>query len=154
MVAELVPDLDHDLHRGATHGTDREGGEQERDRATQEEPASTSGWSILIGNSWPARFIASRTASANEPNSDVAARTAVAIAIPFVIALVELPTASSPPRMLRGPASNSPDISAIRLGVIRTGPYVSIDTIAPTVVSIPMPVREMKYSRSASESPR
>ena len=31
-----------------------------------------------------------------------------------------------------------------------TGPYVSIETITPTVVSIPIPVRAMKYRRSAS----
>jgi hypothetical protein len=35
-----------------------------------------------------------------------------------------------------------------------TGPYVSIETITPTVVSIPMPVSEMKYRASAVFSPR
>jgi hypothetical protein len=34
------------------------------------------------------------------------------------------------------------------------GPYVSIDTMTPTVVSIPMPVSAMKYRRSAVELPR
>ena len=34
-----------------------------------------------------------------------------------------------------------------------TGPNVSIDTITPTVVSMPMPVSEMKYRRSAMVSP-
>jgi hypothetical protein len=61
-----------------------------------------------------------------------------------VIAFVELPTASSPPRISAGRPSNSPDISAIPWALSDTGPYVSIDTITPTVVSIPMPVSEMK----------
>ena len=34
------------------------------------------------------------------------------------------------------------------------GPYVSIDTMTPTVVSMPMPVSAMKYRRSAVVSPR
>jgi len=84
------------------------------------------------------------TASANDPNRDVAAITAVAIAMPLVIALVELPIASSPPRISAGRPSNSPDISAMPCALSEIGPYVSIDTMTPTVVSIPMPVSEMK----------
>ena len=84
----------------------------------------------------------------------MAARTAVAIAMPFVIAFVELPTASSPPRISAGRPSNSPDISAIPWALSEIGPYVSIETTTPTVVSIPIPVRAMKYSCSASVSPR
>ena len=84
----------------------------------------------------------------------MAARTAVAIAIPFVIAFVEFPTASSPPRISDGRPSNSPDISAMPWALSEIGPYVSIETTTPTVVSIPIPVRAMKYSRSASVSPR
>src|SRR4051794_19203131 len=94
------------------------------------------------------------TASANDPNSDVAAITAVAIAMPLVIALVELPIASSPPRISAGRPSNSPDISAMPCALSEIGPYVSIDTMTPTVVSIPMPVSEMKYSDSRVELPK
>ena len=83
-------------------------------------------------------------AASNEPNNDVAAITAVAIAIPFVIALVELPIASRPPRISAGRPSNSPDISAIPCALSEMGPNVSIETITPTVVSIPIPVREKK----------
>ena len=79
----------------------------------------------------------------NEPKSDVAAITAVAIAMPFVIAFVEFPMASRPVRISAGRPSNSPDISAIPCALSDTGPYVSIDTITPTVVSIPMPVSAM-----------
>ena len=43
----------------------------------------------------PAFASASLIAEVNEPNSAVAARTAVAIAMPLVIAFVVLPTASS-----------------------------------------------------------
>ncbi len=65
---------------------------------------------------------AATSASSNEPNSEVAAITAVAIAIPFVIAFVELPTASRPPRISAGRPSNSPDISAIPWALSDTGP--------------------------------
>ena len=34
------------------------------------------------------------------------------------------------------------------------GPYVSIETTTPTVVSIPIPASEMKYRRSAVVPPR
>ena len=55
-------------------------------------PTSTSGWSMRMpSNVKPASF----KATSNEPNNDVAAITADAIAMPLVIALVELPTASS-----------------------------------------------------------
>ena len=85
-----------------------------------------------------------RSASSNDPNSDVAAITAVAIAMPFVMAFVEFPIASRPPRISAGRPSNSPDISAMPCALSEIGPNVSIDTITPTVVSIPMPVSEMK----------
>jgi hypothetical protein len=64
--------------------------------------------------------------------------------MPFVIAFVELPIASRLPSTCAGRPENSPDISAIPCALSETGPYVSIDTITPTVVSIPMPVSEMK----------
>ena len=85
-------------------------------------PTSTLGRSTRIGNSIPSRPRASRTASANEPNSDVAAITAVAIAIPLVIAFVEFPTASRPVSTCAGRPSNSPDISAIPCALSDTGP--------------------------------
>ena len=105
-------------------------------------PTSTFGWSTRTPTnpSRPAR----RSASSNDPNSDVAAITAVAIASPFVIAFVELPTASRPVRTCAGRPLNSPDISAMPCALSDTGPNVSIETITPTVVSIPIPVSEMK----------
>jgi hypothetical protein len=64
--------------------------------------------------------------------------------MPFVIAFVELPTASSPPRISAGLPSNSPDISAMPCALSLIGPYVSIETTTPTVVSMPIPVSAMK----------
>src|SRR4029453_9384814 len=113
-------------------------------------PTRTLGSSTRIpSNGNPAR----RSASSKDPNSDVAAMTAVAIARPFVIALVELPTASRLPSTCAGRPSNSPDISAIPCALSDTGPKVSIDTMTPTVVSIPIPVSEMKYRASRALSP-
>ena len=65
---------------------------------------------------------ASLRASSNEPNSEVAAMTAVAIAMPFVMAFLELPMASRPPRIFAGLPSNSPDISAMPCALSETGP--------------------------------
>ena len=48
--------------------------------------------------------------------------TAVAIAMPFVMAFVELPTASRPPRISAGRPSNSPDISAMPCALSLIGP--------------------------------
>ena len=80
--------------------------------------------------------------------------TAVAIAIPLVMALVELPTASRRSRIAAGLPSNSPDISAMPWALSEIGPNVSIETMTPTVVSIPMPDSEMKYRLSPPVSPR
>ena len=83
------------------------------------------------------------------PNSAVAASTAVAIAMPLVIALVVLPTASS-----RGEDASalarctSPDISAMPWALSETGPKVSIDTMTPTVVSRPVPASATANSDS------
>ncbi len=74
--------------------------------------------------------------------------------MPLVMALVELPTASRLPRISAGLPSNSPDISAMPCALSEMGPYVSIDTTTPTVVSMPMPASAMKYSRSAVDPPR
>ena len=69
----------------------------------------------------------------------MAASTAVAIAMPLVIALVVFPTASSSVRMSTPSPSTSPDISAMPCALSATGPKVSIATITPTVVSRPVP---------------
>ena len=69
----------------------------------------------------------------------MAARTAVAIAMPFVMAFVVLPTASSSVRILAPSSSTSPDISAMPWALSLTGPKVSIETITPAVVSSPHP---------------
>ena len=71
------------------------------------------------------------------------------MAMPLVMALVELPMASRPVRICAGRPSNSPDISAMPCALSETGPNVSIDTMTPTVVSMPIPVSEMKYRASA-----
>ena len=86
------------------------------------------------------------TASVNDPKSAVAARTAVAIAIPFVMAFVVLPTASRSVRMRAPAASMSLDISAMPWALSDTGPKVSIATMTPTVVNSPHPARAMKKS--------
>ena len=65
-------------------------------------PTSTSGSVDADALEHEARRL--RSASSNEPNSEVAARTAVAIAMPFVMALVELPDRVEPAEDLGGPA--------------------------------------------------
>ncbi|CAB5011405.1 unannotated protein [freshwater metagenome] len=82
----------------------------------------------------------------NAPNNAVAARTAVAIAIPLVIALVVLPTASSDVRIFEPSPSTSPDISAIPCALSEIGPNVSMATITPTVVSKPVPANAIARS--------
>ncbi len=90
----------------------------------------------------PASMSASLTVSVNDPNRAVAASTAVAIAMPLVMALVVLPTASREVRIAApSPSMPSPDISAIPWALSLTGPKVSMDTITPTVVSSPVPAR-------------
>ena len=79
------------------------------------------------------------TASPYEPNSAVAASTAVAIAMPLVIAFVVFPTASSSVSTRAPFSSMSPDISAMPCALSLIGPNVSIETITPTVVSRPVP---------------
>ena len=88
---------------------------------------------------FPALPSASTTVVRNEPNSAVAASTAVAIAMPLVMALVVLPTASSRVRTWAPSPSTSPDISAMPWALSDTGPNVSMDTMTPTVVSRPVP---------------
>ena len=74
------------------------------------------------------------------PNRAVAASTAVAIAMPLVIALVVLPIASSWVSTRAPSPSTSPDISAMPCALSVTGPNESMVTITPTVVSRPVPV--------------
>ena len=75
----------------------------------------------------------------NEPNSAVAASTAVAIAMPLVMALVVLPIASRWVSACAPSPVTSPDISAMPCALSVTGPKESMDTITPTVVSRPPP---------------
>jgi len=89
----------------------------------------------------------------NAPKSAVAARTAVAIAIPFVIAFVVLPTASSEVRICAPSPFTSPDISAIPCALSEIGPKVSIATITPTVVRRPVPASATANSERTIEPP-
>ena len=96
---------------------------------------------------------ASLIASVNAPNSAVAASTAVAIAIPFVIALVVLPTASSEVRIAAPSPLTSPDISAMPCALSEIGPKVSIATMTPTVVSKPVPAIAIAKSDKVIDPP-
>ncbi len=102
---------------------------------------------------WPASAAASVTAERKAPNSAVAASTAVAMAMPLVMALVVLPTASRRVRITAPSPLTSPDISAMPWALSETGPNVSMDTITPTVVSRPQPARAMAKRLSTMEPP-
>ena len=91
------------------------------------------------------------TDSRNEPNSAVAASTAVAIAMPLVMALVVLPTASSSVSTSAPASSTSPLISATPWALSLIGPKVSIATMTPTVVSRPVPARATANSATTTE---
>src|SRR5690606_7045608 len=96
--------------------------------------------SLTSPNVAPASVSARPIASEYDPNSAVAASTAVEIAMPLVIALVVLPTASNSVRICApSPSVRSPDISAMPCALSDTGPKVSIATMTPTVVSSPVP---------------
>ena len=97
--------------------------------------------------------MAVRIASWKEPYSAVAASTAVAMAMPLVIALVVLPTASSEVSTRAPSGLTSPDISAMPWALSETGPKVSIATMTPTVVSRPVPAIATQNSESAIEPP-
>jgi hypothetical protein len=88
-----------------------------------------------------------------EPNSAVAASTAVAMAMPLVMALVVLPTASSSVRICAASPSTSPDISAMPCALSLTGPNVSMATMTPTVVSRPVPASATANSDTVTEAP-
>ena len=77
----------------------------------------------------------------------------MAIAMPLVMALVVLPTASSSVRIWAPSGLTSPDISAMPWALSETGPKVSIATITPTVVSRPAPARATQNSETVSEAP-
>ncbi len=83
----------------------------------------------------------------------MAASTAVAMAMPLVIALVVLPTASSSVRIFAPSPSTSPDISAMPWALSETGPKVSIATITPTVVSRPHPASATKNNDRIKDPP-
>src|SRR5262245_8680491 len=102
-------------------------------------PTSAFGRSIDRLKLLAARPSAVSTVVRKAPNRAVAASTAVAIAIPLVIALVVLPTASSLVSTCAAAPSTSPLISAMPWALSETGPKVSIETITPTVVSRPVP---------------
>ena len=101
----------------------------------------------------PRRRAPVATASRNAPNSAVAASTAVAMAMPLVIAFVVLPTASRLVRICAPSPSTSPDISAMPCALSETGPKVSIATMTPTVVSRPVPASAMANSDRMTEPP-
>lgn len=92
-------------------------------------------------------------ASLYEPNSAAAASTAVAMAMPLVMALVVLPTASRSVRTCAPAPSTSPDISAMPWALSETGPKVSMATMTPTVVSRPVPARATAKSASMIDVP-
>ena len=81
----------------------------------------------------------------------MAASTAVAIAMPLVMALVVLPTASSSVRIPTPGPSTSPDISAMPCALSLTGPKVSIATMTPTVVRRPVPASATANSATVTE---
>ena len=96
---------------------------------------------------------ASLMASVNAPKSAVAANTAVAIAIPLVIALVVFPTASSEVRICAPSPLTSPDISAMPWALSEIGPKVSIATMTPTVVRSPVPANAIAKSERTTDPP-
>src|SRR5215213_2243227 len=108
---------------------------------------------VRDAGSTPVAAMAEVAASVYEPNRAVAASTAVAIAMPFVMALVVFPTASSSVRIAAPAPSTSPDISAIPWALSDTGPKVSIATMTPTVVSRPQPARATAKSETVTVEP-
>ena len=75
----------------------------------------------------------------------------MAMAMPLVMALVVLPTASRSVRISAASSSMSPDISAMPWALSETGPKVSMATMTPTVVSSPQPANAMRNSDSVME---
>ena len=110
----------------------------DREKSSAERPASTS---------------ARSTSVRNDPNSAVAASTAVAMAMPLVMALVVLPTASRLVSTSAPSAVISPDISAMPWALSLIGPKVSIATMTPTVVSRPVPASATANSATTVDPP-
>ena len=110
-------------------------------------------WTFFTMSVPPADAVAAMIVSRNAPNSAVAASTAVAIAMPLVMALVELPTASRRVSTAAPSPCTSPDISAMPCALSETGPNVSIDTMTPTVVSRPVPASAIANSDRMTEPP-
>ena len=79
------------------------------------------------------------TSVMKEPNSATAAITAEPMAIPLVMALVVLPTASRSAMIWRAPSSR-PAISPMPLALSEMGPKESMATLLPVSVNMPMPV--------------
>ena len=75
----------------------------------------------------------------------------MAIAMPLVMALVVLPTASRSVRIFAPSSDTSPLISATPWALSEIGPKVSMATMTPTVVSSPQPASAMANSATASE---
>jgi hypothetical protein len=101
----------------------------------------------------PVPAVASCTPAVNEPKRAVAASTAVAIAMPFVMAFVVLPTASSEVSTAAPSPCTSPDISAMPCALSDTGPKVSMATMTPTVVSRPQPASATAKRESTMTPP-
>jgi hypothetical protein len=166
VVAELAAHLVDDRARGPGHGVDGQAGEQEHDRGADEQADEVArvGGTPRYWPSW-ARFPSASAGLTGleggggdrlgyEPNRAVAARTAVAIAMPLVMALVVLPTASSSVRICAPPRRRRrPDISAMPWALSETGPKVSMATMTPTVVSRPVPASAMANSDSTTDPP-
>ena len=114
-------------------------------------PTRTSGRSIESSNDESGTMPVPMTAVRKEPNSDVAASTAVAIAMPLVMALVVLPTASSEVSAIAPGPPVAPDISAMPCALSATGPKVSIETMTPTVVSRPVPASATANSETVTD---
>ena len=160
-LAELATHLEDHRAGGAADRVDRQAGEQEHhgraeqhadeDCRVEHDEVEQVGLVGVHGLASLERL--ERPTVAYDPNSAVAASTAVAIAMPLVIALVVLPTASSSVRICAPSGLTSPDISAMPWALSETGPKVSIATMTPTVVSRPQPASATANSETVSEAP-
>jgi hypothetical protein len=121
MLANLPAHLEDDRARSAGHRVDRQAREEEDDgrpaiSARQASPGVTIAYASRVSVAAVSRPCASSPRSPRRcttRKSAVAASTAVAIAMPLVMALVVLPTASRSVRTCAPAASTSPDISAM-----------------------------------------
>ncbi len=80
------------------------------------------------------------TSVMKEPKSATAAITAEPIAMPLVMALVVLPTASRSAMIWRA-LSSRPAISPMPLALSEMGPKESMATLLPVSVNMPMPAK-------------